>query len=190
MVLEFLIKSAIGHPTTPKGGTPEYRNGPWYKKVNGKKQGDRMGRKRAFGAGAYADTRTRFVTIEQKWSRLKMWFDDRLKDSMFANPARNARIEKVMSVMVRKCGRKRYHSPELMCDKYVRAAFECVDWDDAEEVSTLFYIAKNLVQGRRAEDELWLDWSDVKMTEASESTKAGMVCSAHSIGCPYARQGA
>ena len=43
MVLEYLIKSCTGHPTTPKGGSKEYRNGPWYKPIYGRAQGDRMG---------------------------------------------------------------------------------------------------------------------------------------------------
>ena len=36
-----------------------------------------------------------------------------------------------------------------------------MDWDETEEVSTLFYIAKDMVQGRRAADELMLDWDDI-----------------------------
>jgi len=66
MVLEYLIKSCTGHPTTPKGGSKEYRNGPWYKPI----------------------------TIEQKWSHFKKWFDNALKNTQIANPARNAHIEK------------------------------------------------------------------------------------------------
>ena len=31
---------------SPSAGTPEYRNGPWYKAPHGKKQGDSMGAKR------------------------------------------------------------------------------------------------------------------------------------------------
>ena len=54
MVMEYVVKSATGHPSTPKGGTPEYRNGPWYKAPHGKKQGDSMGAKKAYGYGSYA----------------------------------------------------------------------------------------------------------------------------------------
>ena len=98
MVLEYLIKSSTGHPTTPKGGTKEYRNGPWYKKVYGKTQGDRFGKQQLYGHGAYAGKKMRFTTIEQKWSALKKWYDEKLKDSLTSpNPARNARIEKVRS---------------------------------------------------------------------------------------------
>ena len=42
-----------------------------------------------------------------------------------------------------------YNQTPLLQKEYVRAAFECVDWDDTEEVTTLFYMAKDLVQGRR-----------------------------------------
>ena len=51
MVLEYLIKSCTGHPTTPKGGSKEYRNGPWYKPIYGRAQGDRMGERRAYERG-------------------------------------------------------------------------------------------------------------------------------------------
>ncbi len=59
--------------------------------------------------------------------------------------------------------------------KFVRAAFDTVYWDNTEEVTTLFYLTKNLVQGRRAADELLLDWDDVEWVEASESTQGGGV---------------
>ena len=57
----------------------------------------------------------------------------------------------------------------------MRAAFECVDWDDTEEVTTLFYMTKDLVEGRRAADELMLDWDDVERVEATAETAAGAV---------------
>ena len=60
----------------------------------------------------------------------------------------------------------------------MHAAFVCVDWDETEEVLTLFYIAKDLVQGRRAADELMLDWDDMKQLDPTASTAGGMV-SAH-----------
>ena len=59
--------------------------------------------------------------------------------------------------------------------KFVSAAFDTVYWDNTEEVTTLFYLTKNLVQGRRAADELLLDWDDVEWLEASESTQGGGV---------------
>ena len=85
----------------------------------------------------------------------------------------------VMKTMARKCTRARYYSPEMMREEYVRSAYECVDWGETEEVSTLFYIAKDMVQGRRAADELMLDWDDVKKVDATESTTGGMVRPKH-----------
>ena len=55
----------------PKGGTREYRNGPWYKTVFGKKQGDRLGKKKKYGHGPYADKKSRFTTIEQHVSAIR-----------------------------------------------------------------------------------------------------------------------
>jgi hypothetical protein len=95
MVLEYVVKASTGHPSTPKGGSPEYRNGPWYKTIRGQKQGDCLGKKKKYGRGPYADKKMRYVTLEQKWSALKKWYDEALKDSRLANPARNARLEKV-----------------------------------------------------------------------------------------------
>ena len=76
--MEYVVKSATGHPSTPKGGTPEYRNGPWYKAPHGKKQGDSMGAKKAYGYGSYATKKMRYITIEQKWSHLKRWYDEKV----------------------------------------------------------------------------------------------------------------
>ena len=83
-----------------------------------------------------------------------------------------------MKTMARKCTRARLYSPEQMREEYVRAAFECVEWDDTEEVLMLFYISKDMVQGRRAADELMLDWDDVKQLDSTAMTVGGMV-SAH-----------
>ena len=77
--------------------------------------------------------------------------------------------------MARRCTRGRYYSPEVLQARFVRAAFDCVDWDDTEEVTTLFYMAKDLVQGRRAADELMLDWNDIEWFEASEESTGGAV---------------
>ena len=97
-IMEYAVKSATGHATTPKGGTKEYRNGPWYKAVRGKTQGERLGNKKAFGHGAYADKKMRFTTIEQNLSAISKYYDEALKDTSIANPARNARLEKVSRV--------------------------------------------------------------------------------------------
>ena len=57
-----------------------------------------MGKKKKFGHGPYADKPTRFTTIEQKVSAIRKFYDDALKDTHIANPARNARLEKVQEV--------------------------------------------------------------------------------------------
>ena len=81
----------------------------------------------------------------------------------------------VMKTLAKRCSRQRKFSPEVMQAKFVRAAFDTVNWDNTEEVTTLFYLAKNLVWGRRASDELMLDWDDVEWVEATESTQGGAV---------------
>ena len=52
-----------------------------------------------------------------------------------------------MKTLAIRCSRARYYSPEVMQVKFVRAAFDTVYWDNTEEVTTLFYLTKNLVQG-------------------------------------------
>ena len=65
------------------------------KALYGKTQGERMGKKKKFGYGTYADKKTRFTTIEQNLSAIRKFYDEALKDTTIANPARNARLEKV-----------------------------------------------------------------------------------------------
>ena len=81
----------------------------------------------------------------------------------------------VMATMARKCSRARYYSPEELREEYVRAVFESCDFGNTEEVTTLYYIAKGLVKGRRAADELFLEWGDVDRVDATASTSAGQV---------------
>ena len=56
----------------PKGGWPEYMNGPWYRQILGIDQGDRMREENQgkYGHGAFKDEPYRFTTIEQKLSGL------------------------------------------------------------------------------------------------------------------------
>ena len=95
-IVEFAMKAAMGHPSTPKGGSPEYRNGPWYKLVHGRGQGDRMRsakKKQKFGSGPYADETYCFTTIEMYVSHIRRWYDEQLQDDwMVGNPARNKRL--------------------------------------------------------------------------------------------------
>ena len=64
---------------------------------------------------------------------------------------------------------------EELREEYVRAVFESCDFGNTEEVTTLYYIAKGMVKGRRAADELFLEWGDVDRVEATASTAAGQV---------------
>ena len=58
-VLEYAIKKAIGHPSTPKGGDPDYMNGPWYKSRHGRRQGAVMKGvpKKKYGRGVHSTTK-------------------------------------------------------------------------------------------------------------------------------------
>ena len=47
------------------------------------------------------------------------------------------------------------------------------DLDDTEEVQTLFFVGKDIVTGRRSEDDFWLDWTDMEWAEASATQSAG-----------------
>ena len=70
------------------------------------------GKKKKFGYGAYADKKTRFTTIEQNLSAIRKFYDEALKDTTIANPARNARLEKVRAAAesVCACGKPRVAS--------------------------------------------------------------------------------
>ena len=56
---------------------------------------------------------------------------------------------------------------------YVHAMWEHTDLDDTEEVQTLFFVGKDIVTGRRSEDDFWLDWTDMEWAEASATQSAG-----------------
>ena len=61
----------------PKGGWAEYRSGPWYKQVQGVDWGERMtdDNAGAYGHGCFKEEPYRFVTIEQKVSGIRQWYD-------------------------------------------------------------------------------------------------------------------
>lgn len=136
----------------PKGGRPEYRNGPQYELVQGKQQGKRMTEKneKACGHGVYADEPCVYTTIEQKVSALRKWYDEVLKDTCIANPARNVRIENMLKTMARKLGRGRKHVPKALQLSIVKAVLETTDLDDTEEVLISAYMVKNVVRGSAA----------------------------------------
>jgi hypothetical protein len=92
MLMEYILKMAISDgEVCPKGGRPEYRNGPQYQKSMGKAQGDTMrdDNKGACGWGAHKDKVPRYTSIEQKVSALRTWYDEVLKGTDRANFARD-----------------------------------------------------------------------------------------------------
>ena len=95
--MEWAVKAARGDKSIPKGGRPDYRDGPQFKSVGGKRQGQRMRKAplQAFGRGAFSKTKYRFTTIEQYVSAVRKYYDEALRDTEIANPARNARLLKV-----------------------------------------------------------------------------------------------
>ena len=44
---------------------------------------------------------------------MRMWYDEVLKDTSVANPARNVRIENMLKTMARKLGRGGKHVPKV-----------------------------------------------------------------------------
>jgi len=101
-IMEWALKAAQGDKAIPKGGRPEYRDGPQFKSVGGKRQGQRMCKapQQAFGRGAFSKSKYRFTTIEQYVSTVRKFYDEALRDTEIANPARNARLLKVVVVVV------------------------------------------------------------------------------------------
>ena len=57
-IMEWALKAARGDASVQKGGRIEYRNGPWYKSVRGKRQGTRMQKATAsaYGRGPFGPT--------------------------------------------------------------------------------------------------------------------------------------
>tara|TARA_B110001452_G_scaffold267342_1_gene276849 strand:- start:1957 stop:4386 length:2430 start_codon:yes stop_codon:yes gene_type:complete len=172
-LMEYVIKCAIGHPSCPKGGDPEYMSGPWYKRRFGKPIGESMGKQKQYGRGAYADTKYCFVTIEQTVSAIAKWLDEALHRTGLSNPARNPRLEKIMKKMCKKLGRARKHSPAQFEVAYLEAVVDVMDLDNTEEVLITAYEAKNLVRGSRAADEWLLDLTDVEFQEAAPGRRSG-----------------
>jgi hypothetical protein len=77
-IMEFALKASRGDKSVPKGGRPEYRNGPQYKSVLGKRQGDRMlqAQRNTFGQGPYSKTKYVFTTLEQYVSAVRKFYDE------------------------------------------------------------------------------------------------------------------
>lgn len=96
-VIDWIFSYSSGG--APKGGSKEYRAGPWYAKMSGKTQAAQLmsGAAKAFGFGKYADKPPVFTTIEQHVSRLRRWIGDKLKGfPLVANPLLNRRVSEAL----------------------------------------------------------------------------------------------
>ena len=135
-IIEYALKMATGDPSVPKGGDPKYRNGEWYKTCFGQTQGDFMTEENAkeYGHGAHANEPYRFVTIERKLTALRKWYDEVLKDTTIANPARNNRLSKVMTTLEKMMGRGRKHTTPMLREQILKAVNEEIDLEDVDEV--------------------------------------------------------
>ena len=125
----------------------DYRNGPWYKLALGKEQGDLMASKgeKTYGFGAHAEEPCRFVTIEQKLSGMRMWYDKQLKDTMIANPCRNRRVLDLMESLENTMGRAVAHKTSMIEPAHLRAVQGEVNLDSQNEVCMVSYMSKNVV---------------------------------------------
>ena len=147
----------------PKGGRAEYRNGEWYKRVSGRRQGDNMTADNAgeFGHGAHADEPSRATSIEQKLSNVATWFDNVLQDTLIANPGRNLNVKKMKKSLAKLLGRARVHEADVLDDGDDAVLEANTNLNSAYETGTLDYVWTNKTQGTRAADNLLLDWADV-----------------------------
>ena len=178
MIMDWILRMVNGDKEVcPKGYNAEYRNGPWYKPVQGKEQGARMTEEneKACGHGAFADDPCVYTTIEQKISKLRKWYDGVLQDTSTANPFRNVKIERMLKTMAKHLGRGRRHVPEMMKLEFVKAVLLTTRLDETEEVLIASYMAKNITRGTRAQDEFMLDWCNVTWHAPSEDgSKCGL----------------
>ena len=172
-----------------KGGSREYRNGPWYGTVGGEKQGDRLmpeGKERAFGYGAYANEAPRFTTIEQTMSALRQWMVRALKDYPgVANPMYSERLKEAMAALEGQTARAVVEArlPRTLTEEEVQRMIRTArvttkaagSVEEAlREAQDLFNVTKNLVHGTRAHDEYLLDWSDVAEMDAAGGGTGGL----------------
>ena len=135
-IIEYVLKMATGDPSVPKGGDPKYRSGEWYKTCFGKNQGECMTEENAkeYGHGAHADEPYRFITIERKLSALRQWYDEVLKETKIANPARNKRLSKVMATLEKMMGRGRKHTTPMLREAILKAVHTELKLADPDEV--------------------------------------------------------
>jgi hypothetical protein len=78
------------------------------------------------------------------------------------NPATRPLVKSLMKVLSFLMGRRRKVVPKAMRKKVLMLVLQMLDLESPTEVAIATYMTKNLVHGRRAADELLLDWADVK----------------------------
>ena len=81
------------------------------------------------------------------------------------NPATRPLVKSLMKVLSFLMGRRRKVVPKAMRKKVLMLVLQMLDLESPTEVAIATYMTKNLVHGRRAADELLLDWADVEMVE-------------------------
>ena len=156
-LIEYAFQLATGdREKCPKGGRAEYRNGEWYKRVSGRRQGDVMTAENAreFGHGVHADQPGRATSIEQKLSNVATWFDAVLKDTLVANPGRNLHVKTMKASLSKLLGRARVHEVDVLDDDDSVALQDNTNLNSAYETATLDYMMTNAVHGTRAADNL------------------------------------
>ena len=163
-LLEFAFRQAAGD--IDKGGRPEYRNGPQYRRVFGKPQGTSQmpeAKRKKHGFGPYSNESMRFTTIEQYLTSIRQWLTEKLKHyPEVANPAMNGFVRDCTKMLERAMGRSRVesHLPATMSVEFVKEVVTRADPKSMEEMQMVLYLVKNLIHGTRAHDESLLDWSD------------------------------
>ena len=181
MIIDYMFAFATGD--AQKGGSKMYRNGPWYSKLNGKKQGDKLMAKaaKAFGYGAHADSPPVMSTIEQAVSKLRQWLQQELRFyEGVANPCHSERITLALERLEGERGRHRKEEnlprtiTETEMDDTIENARVTVaaagSLESAiEESQNLLYAVKTcFFHGDRAHDMYWYNWGDVRRCDLGE----------------------
>ena len=180
-ITEWAYAYSIGK--APKGGSREYRAGPWYGLMGGATQAERLmpeAKERAYGHGAYAAEPPRFTTIEQSLSAMRQWLKRALRDyPTAANPLDSQVVRDVTATLEGDGGRAPVEErlPRALKAEEVRSiiASAHVTVESAgsveraiEESLNLLYVTKNTVHGDRAHDSYWYNHGDVVACPAGE----------------------
>ena len=86
------------------------------------------------------------MTIEQKISGMRMWYDKQLKDTSQAKPFRNQRVLDLLASLEKTMGRAVAHKKDVMQPAHLRAVQGEVDLDNQDEVGMVSYMSKNVYE--------------------------------------------